>query len=236
MKKFFRLLSIGLVGSWFYYNLLFIYQNFYFTAGSCFQEKTLLFIIPLPGSMDDLSWLLLFGWLLFGFIFGVIQRGAARLFFFYPFFIIAPLFTFYLVKTDTACHGENRCDTQLAKTVESYQRAAFNSLLPDKCEKLNNLQRNCQAAYTFRTAGNCAEIVTKLGIYQEAGIDIAPCQKKLSDCQLEYYQFFYDRLTNEIIIASRECEQKFNKNDRVFNVCALYVAEWQKSGVKPLIK
>ena len=235
MKKLWRLFSLSLIGAWFYYNILFIYNNRYFTGNYCFSERALFYIIPLPGVMDNYSWLLLAAWVFSGLILCAFQPRRLRPFLFYPAFFLGMAFAYYLMTTDTSCRHADRCGSQLTTAVASIQAKAFADLRPEKCDDLADFETNCQDSYTYRHAAECADIVRNLIAYEAAGMDIKNCQKTLSDCRVEYYQYFHDNLSNDKNTANGECEQKYNYNEAVQRVCRSYMDVWNKQDAKPLL-
>ncbi|MEI6378233.1 MAG: hypothetical protein WCO55_01100 [Candidatus Falkowbacteria bacterium] len=235
MKKLWNIISLSLIGSWFYYNIYFVIVNRYFDGNSCFPDKMLLYIIPLPGSMDNYSWLMLAVWLLSGLLLCLLQARGLRTVLFFAAFFVAIIYSYWLGMTNSLCYKTDRCSVQLTVAVRNIQAKAYQNLDPVKCRDLASLENNCKDAYTYQPAKSCAAVVSKLISYRDVGINIGPCQKKLTNCQSEYFQFFHDQLSNDLEAGVIQCEQKFSFNQAAQDLCHAYLNEWRKRGVKPIL-
>lgn len=221
-------------GVWIYYNSLFVYNNRLFTGDNCFTDKALWHFIPLPGAMDNGSWLLLFFWLAIGLVAAAFQSRRLRVLLFYSSLFLGLGFAYTLLTTDTQCKAISRCGPEMGISIAKIQSKAFANLDQSACHDLATFQEACKEGYQYRTEEQCTGIVKSLILYRDAGIDIKPCQKELRDCRAEYFTFFHGFLSNDAGTAHEECFQKFPSNQTGQTQCFKYVEEWKKQGVKPV--
>ena len=210
-----------------------IWKNFNFQPGVCADHTFDYYIIPVPGRMDNMSWVALAAWLLIGLFFATKMPGKSKKPFIFLSIILGLGFFVFTVISDTKCQDYNNCGPQLAEVSErTYSRALYN-LDPTVCKQLQDMSKKCDGQNTYKSQMECEKTITDLIAYKGLGIDVTPCIKTKSDCRDEYLNFFYDSLSNNLESAKNQCSETYGSYNTSSTYCENYISEWQQTGEKP---